>query len=214
MTELANSGLFLKVESVLQSFGIIGSLMTNHCRPFDRVYVTVPASDDSLISKLRETHRKSVEDCGDDTEVVLISQLKPTLSKSTLRFIAACIVVLSSAADLTWLCIACDFEISFVAFCLCSMFTSTLELTRANERGEYEVAQGISASVFRALLDFYKYGKMRCPANVSVQELRAACDYMLIPFSPDTVKCDNLSTLLCSFCCCLSAAKSLSFLVC
>ncbi|PVD28965.1 hypothetical protein C0Q70_11561 [Pomacea canaliculata] len=78
------------------------------------------------------------------------------------------------------------------------MFTSSLEnnFTRPNERGEYEVAEGISATIFRAILDFYKSGKVFCPPCVPVQELREACDYLLIPFNAETIKCQNLRGLL------------------
>ncbi|XP_052242907.1 BTB/POZ domain-containing protein 10-like [Dreissena polymorpha] len=78
------------------------------------------------------------------------------------------------------------------------MFTSSIEhnFTRPNERGEYEVAEGFSASVFRAILDFYRNGIIRCPPNVTVQELREACDYLLIPFDSMTIKCQNLRSLL------------------
>ncbi|GAB1602323.1 BTB/POZ domain-containing protein KCTD20-like [Argonauta hians] len=78
------------------------------------------------------------------------------------------------------------------------MFTSSLEnnFTRPNERGEYEVADGISSTVFQAILNYYKTGMVRCPPSVSVQELREACDYLLIPFDSDTVKCQNLRGLL------------------
>lgn len=78
------------------------------------------------------------------------------------------------------------------------MFTSSLEnnFTRPNERGEYEVAEGISSTVFRAILDYYRTGMVRCPPSISVQELREACDYLLIPFDSDTVKCQNLRGLL------------------
>lgn len=72
------------------------------------------------------------------------------------------------------------------------MFTSGLEFTHPNERGEYEVAEGISAAVFRCILDFYKGKIIRCPPTVSVQELREACDYLLVPFDANTVKCQNL----------------------
>ncbi|WAR08255.1 BTBDA-like protein, partial [Mya arenaria] len=68
--------------------------------------------------------------------------------------------------------------------------------TRPNERGEYEVAEGLSASVFRAILDFYRDGVIRCPPNITVQELREACDYLLLPFDSMTVKCQNLRSLL------------------
>ncbi|XP_076331634.1 BTB/POZ domain-containing protein mrityu isoform X2 [Tachypleus tridentatus] len=78
------------------------------------------------------------------------------------------------------------------------MFGSSLEhnFTRPNDRGEYEVAEGISATVFCAILEFYKTGAIRCPPSVSVPELREACDYLLIPFDSQTVKCHNLRGLL------------------
>ncbi|XP_060574896.1 BTB/POZ domain-containing protein 10-like [Ruditapes philippinarum] len=78
------------------------------------------------------------------------------------------------------------------------MFTSSMEhnFTHPNERGEYEVAEGFSSSVFRAILDFYREGVIRCPPNVSIQELREACDYLLIPFDSMTIKCQNLRSLL------------------
>lgn len=72
------------------------------------------------------------------------------------------------------------------------MFSSGMEFTHTNERNEYEVAEGISNSVFRVILDFYKHGVIRCPPNVSVQELREACDYLLIPFDAKTIRCQNL----------------------
>lgn len=76
------------------------------------------------------------------------------------------------------------------------MFSSELEMAHANERGEYEVADGISASVFRSVLEYYKGGMIRCPPTVSVQELREACDYLLVPFDASTVKCQNLRGLM------------------
>lgn len=75
------------------------------------------------------------------------------------------------------------------------MFSSGMEFTHTNERGEYEVADGISNSVFRVILDFYKHGVIRCPPTVSVQELREACDYLLIPFDAKTIRCQNLRKL-------------------
>ncbi|KAI8441278.1 hypothetical protein MSG28_014917, partial [Choristoneura fumiferana] len=74
--------------------------------------------------------------------------------------------------------------------------TGGLEFTHPNERGEYEVAEGISATVFRAILEYYRGGAIRCPPAVSVQELREACDYLLVPFDADTVRCQNLRGLL------------------
>lgn len=76
------------------------------------------------------------------------------------------------------------------------MFTSGLEIVHPNDRGEYEVADGISHSVFRAILDYYKNGIIKCPVTVSVQELREACDYLLIPFDANTIRCQNLRGLL------------------
>lgn len=56
------------------------------------------------------------------------------------------------------------------------MFSSQVEWQTPNDRGEYNVADGIAANVFRAVLDYYKSGTIRCPSGVSVQELREACD--------------------------------------
>lgn len=75
------------------------------------------------------------------------------------------------------------------------MFSSGIEFAQPNERGEYEVAEGISSMVFRAILEYYKGGVIRCPPTVTVQELREACDYLLVPFDASTVKCQNLSKL-------------------
>lgn len=72
------------------------------------------------------------------------------------------------------------------------MFSSGMEFTHPNDRGEYEVAEGISAMVFRAILEYYKGGMIRCPPAVSVQELREACDYLLVPFDAHTIRCQNL----------------------
>lgn len=56
--------------------------------------------------------------------------------------------------------------------------------------------------------EYYKTGIVRCPPSVSVPELRDACDYLLIPFNANTVKCHNLSKfdLFCFF-----APTSVSF---
>lgn len=72
------------------------------------------------------------------------------------------------------------------------MFSSGREFAHPNEKGEYEVAEGISAQLFRAILEFYKGNVIRCPATVPVQELREACDYLLIPFDSSTIKAQNL----------------------
>ncbi|CAD6195272.1 unnamed protein product [Caenorhabditis auriculariae] len=70
------------------------------------------------------------------------------------------------------------------------------ELVAPNDHDEFEVADGLSASCFRAVLDYYSSGTMRCPPSVSVSELREACDYLLVPFNANTVKCQNLHALL------------------
>ena len=62
--------------------------------------------------------------------------------------------------------------------------------------GEYELAEGTTAAVFNAILDFYRTGVIHCPSHVSIPELREACDYFLLPFSAQTVKCQNLRGLL------------------
>lgn len=74
--------------------------------------------------------------------------------------------------------------------------SSTPLLTRPNERGEYEVADGISADLFKAILDYYRDGIIRCPNHVSVCELRDACDYLLIPFESTNVRCFDLLGLM------------------
>lgn len=76
------------------------------------------------------------------------------------------------------------------------MFSSQIEWQVPNDRGEFSVAEGISSHVFRAILDYYKTGLIKCPSGVSVQELREACDYLLIPFDAQTVRCQNLRGLL------------------
>ncbi|XP_022085978.1 BTB/POZ domain-containing protein 10-like [Acanthaster planci] len=68
--------------------------------------------------------------------------------------------------------------------------------TRPNEKGEYEVAHGISSELFSAILEYYKGRPIRCPPSVSVSELREACDYLLVPFNENTVRCKNLRCLL------------------
>jgi hypothetical protein len=75
------------------------------------------------------------------------------------------------------------------------MFSSTLE-NKPNERGEYAVAYGISSTIFKAILDYYKHGIIKCPPTVSIQELKDACDYLLIPFDGRTIRCHDLRGLL------------------
>ncbi|KAF3829973.1 hypothetical protein GH733_001398, partial [Mirounga leonina] len=79
-----------------------------------------------------------------------------------------------------------------------TMFGSGREhnFTRPNEKGEYEVAEGIGSTVFRAILDYYKTGIIRCPDGISIPELREACDYLCISFEYSTIKCRDLSALM------------------
>ncbi|NXL83664.1 BTBDA protein, partial [Alectura lathami] len=78
------------------------------------------------------------------------------------------------------------------------MFGSGREhnFTRPNDKGEYEVAEGIGSTVFRAILDYYKTGVIRCPDGISIPELREACDYLCISFEYSTIKCRDLSALM------------------
>jgi hypothetical protein len=75
------------------------------------------------------------------------------------------------------------------------MFSTTLE-NKPNENGEYSVAYGISSTIFKAILDFYKHGIIKCPPNVSIKELKEACDYLLIPFDGNTIRSYDLRSLL------------------
>lgn len=80
---------------------------------------------------------------------------------------------------------------------LAHMFGSSLaNMTKPNERGEYEVAKGVSAAIFRAILDYYETGVVVCPLTITVPQLREACDYLLIPFDEQTIKCRDLRGLL------------------
>jgi len=82
-----------------------------------------------------------------------------------------------------------------------TMFGSGFQFAHTNERGEYDVADGISHLVFRAILEYYKSGVIRCPPTVSVPELKEACDYLLIPFDATTVRCQNLSEYNANYSC-------------
>ena len=74
------------------------------------------------------------------------------------------------------------------------MFGSALDskVTKSNSRGDFEVARGIGTTIFKVLLEYYKCGVMTCPSHVSVTDLKEACEYFLIPFHTETVKCYDL----------------------
>ncbi len=78
------------------------------------------------------------------------------------------------------------------------MFGSSFEtqLSKASASGDYVLSQNTSPATFKAILDFYKLGYMRCPPNVAVAELRAACEYFLIPFTHQSVRCEDLGKFL------------------
>lgn len=67
-----------------------------------------------------------------------------------------------------------------------------------NDRGDYVIQHqaGFSDKCFTAILDFYRVGKIRCPPNVAMAELHAACKFFLIPFSHESVKSDDIGLLL------------------
>ncbi|XP_016391635.1 BTB/POZ domain-containing protein KCTD20 [Sinocyclocheilus rhinocerous] len=67
---------------------------------------------------------------------------------------------------------------------------------RPNAKGEYEIAEGIGANIFRVILDYYRVGVLHCPEGLSLAELREACDYLCINFDYSTVRCRDLSALL------------------
>lgn len=71
-----------------------------------------------------------------------------------------------------------------------------IQLVRPNDKNEYIVADGISSPVFRIILEYYHTGRMRLSQSLSVSELREACDYLLVPFNVNTVKCQDLRGLL------------------
>ncbi|TRY91912.1 hypothetical protein DNTS_029630 [Danionella cerebrum] len=68
--------------------------------------------------------------------------------------------------------------------------------TRPNAKGEFEIAEGIGANIFRVILDYYRIGVLHCPEGVSLAELREACDYLCINFDFNTVRCRDFSALL------------------
>ncbi|CAD5122068.1 DgyrCDS10519 [Dimorphilus gyrociliatus] len=72
-------------------------------------------------------------------------------------------------------------------------------LTRPNERGEFNIDYDISPMACRAVLSFYKTGCVYIPPGVSVHEVRDVADFLLIPFNVETVRSRNLRDLLHEF---------------
>lgn len=65
-----------------------------------------------------------------------------------------------------------------------------------NENGEYVLNENISAPIFKAILDYYTGGVIKCPPGISLVELRETCDYFLIPFNASTVQCENMAEMM------------------
>ncbi|CAB4025612.1 Hypothetical predicted protein, partial [Paramuricea clavata] len=82
---------------------------------------------------------------------------------------------------------------------LARMFSPSTDYGQKNDKGEFVVAQGVSSNVFKSILDYYSVGIIHCPPTVPIQELREACDYLLIPFNATVIKCHNLRDLLHEF---------------
>jgi BTB/POZ domain-containing protein 10 len=78
------------------------------------------------------------------------------------------------------------------------MFGAGLDsgVTKTNSHGEYKVAEGVTSEIFRAILDYYKSGIMHCPVTVNIADLKEACQYFLIPFTTETIRCFNLRSLM------------------
>ena len=78
------------------------------------------------------------------------------------------------------------------------MFSNKNFEMKANARGEYDIGRGtcLTSAVFRLIIDYYKFGIIKCPPTVSVLELREACDYLMIPFDATTIKCQDLRGFL------------------
>eukprot|EP00794_Sanderia_malayensis_P012707 gene12707-14012_t len=131
------------------------------------------------------------------------SAFNPTLSRPTVRMATSVSRIVASLPDRVTLVVDGTRFITdphvFMKMpdtMLGRMFSSHSDYMRANDKGEYEVAKGISSSVFKIIMEFYKKGTMTCTPNVTIPELREACDYLLIPFNASVIRCQNLCDLL------------------
>ncbi|KAI0983305.1 hypothetical protein GJ496_010901, partial [Pomphorhynchus laevis] len=73
---------------------------------------------------------------------------------------------------------------------------STNSTGKSEHNEEIEISGNITSAIFRIILDFYKSGSVTCPPDISVSEIREAFDYFLIPFNANTVKVQDLGSLL------------------
>jgi BTB/POZ domain-containing protein 10 len=46
------------------------------------------------------------------------------------------------------------------------------------------------------ILIMFQNGHMQCPPHVGISDLRHACNFLLVPFNVNTVRCDDLARLL------------------
>ena len=65
-----------------------------------------------------------------------------------------------------------------------------------NENGDYVIHHDLTPEAFAAILDYYKHGQILCPPTVAVSELREACDYFQVPFTSESVRCDDVGKFL------------------
>eukprot|EP00056_Hartaetosiga_gracilis_P008181 m.116893 g.116893 ORF g.116893 m.116893 type:complete len:439 (+) comp12864_c2_seq1:711-2027(+) len=79
---------------------------------------------------------------------------------------------------------------------LSRMFLCYREKCKRTDQGDYVIENNVSSEAFSAILQFYKTGEVKCPATISLDELKKTCAYFLIPFDHTSIKCDNLGTLL------------------
>lgn len=153
--------------------------------------MSTSSSVNGAISKLEKRVEKTVENVNKAVETV--NKAMETVNKS---FSIASGETITLLVDEVRFSIEKDMLSSQPNTMLGTMFSTGFQFVHPNDRGEYEVAEGISHAMFRAILDYYKTGIIKCPPNISVTELKEACDYLLIPFDATTVRCQNLRGLL------------------
>lgn len=65
-----------------------------------------------------------------------------------------------------------DHKVLLETFVVSLSYYSACVTVQPNDNGEYVLSESVSANVFKALLDYYTTGSIRCPLGVSVSELR------------------------------------------
>ena len=80
-------------------------------------------------------------------------------------------------------------------YCNCWPGTHQCKNLRHHKDWTSFVLPNNSSSLTHSFQDYYKTGMINCPPSLSIPELREACDYLLIPFNAQIVKCQNLSKL-------------------